>query len=138
LWENVAEHIDKLGESPTSLGATQIRVLKTRAYLAAYSLDGIAVPHGSSIISDLVVPGIAATEYNIRSWMSVFDMLGVIDKVSSMPAERLAHIKLRPEVATGIATIRELLSKGVPSDSVVNSLQQRQMLKGFVRAFCRN
>jgi len=138
LWENVAEHVQNINQNPTSLGAQQIRALKSRAYLAAYSLAGIAVPHGSRIITDLVIPAMAPHEYNIRAWQRIFEILGLIDALCGVSPAQLLRVKHRPEVATTIATIRSLFAKKLPADAVIGILQRRRLLRTFARAFGRN
>ncbi len=135
LWENVSEHLERLGINPLSLGASQLRVLRTRLYLASYSLNGIAIPSGSELVTDILVPGTALPQYDLRAWRAIFEIIGLLDMLRDLPTERLLKLKKREEVAVAIAQIRCLLANGAPSDEILLKLRRRRMLTSFVKAF---
>lgn len=132
LWENVLEHIQHLHLEAV---ATPIRAMKDRCYLTAYSHSGIAVPSGSNLIVDHVVPSTASKQYNIRGWRRLFEMLDLIDIISTIPVQRLLKIKLRPEVAGPISKIRQYFETGMSSDTIIAHLQESGDIKGLISAF---
>lgn len=134
LWENVAEHIESLGISPSSPGAQQLRALKNRCYLTAYMLGGVAVPCGSALISDLVVPSFASKHFNLRAWEQFLALAGVLDQIYAMPIGKLLSVKLRPEFAIVIAEARNRIARGRPVDSIVAWLFRSGKLKTFAAA----
>jgi hypothetical protein len=132
LWENVAEHLESLGVGPAAVSAQQIRALKNRAYLTAYTLNGISVPHGSSIVTDLVVPSIASSAYHLLAWQRILEAVDMLNQVCGMDVQQFLQAKARPEVARVVARIRTYLSRGKPTDWILSILDRGDLLKGFV------
>jgi hypothetical protein len=135
LWENVAEHMQKVGLNPLGHGGQQVRALKNRCYLTAYAMNDVAVPTKSRLVTDDVTPSCASPEYNLQGWRRFLELTGLLGQVLSMPVRQLLSIKRRPEVSLVIADIRQRLRERESSDRMLLVLTEHRMLDPFVEAF---
>lgn len=138
LYENVAEHMDALGIASKDAKALQIRESTSRTYLDSYIQQGIVVPNGSEVITDLVIPVIHRQEYNIRKWRRMYEMSGLLGYINSRKPEDIIRIKTRPDVAMVIARIRELFAENEKSDTVIGHLIREKLFNLFVTQFTQN
>jgi hypothetical protein len=138
LHENVAEHMDATGITNRDAKLLRVRETKSCNYLISYVGQGICVPEGSTLVSDLLIPSVSRQKYNLHAWSRVYEFAGLLNKIrSSTPAE-IIRIKMNPDVAMILATIRQQFFEGKSSDLIIGNLIQNNLLDLLMTQFNRN
>ena len=113
----------------------QIREVKNRDYLSSYVSQGIRVPEGSRIVSDLLVPSTINQRYNIQAWRRVYEFTNLLSRLQLYEPLEIIRIKMKPEISSIIAQMRIYFSQGRASDWVIGQLVKNNLLQPFVKAF---
>lgn len=138
LHENVAEHMDATGITNRDARFLQVRETKSSNYLISYVGQGICVPEGSTLVSDLLVPSVSGQKYNVHAWGRIFECIDLLNKIRSCTPAEIIRIKMNPDVAMIMATIREQFSEGKSSDLIIGDLIRSNLIDLLITRFNQN
>lgn len=140
LWESVL--IEHVAHMPPYLQKPFVEDLSVRdsmssSYLESHQRAGISLPVHSVLLHEAFHVPTGDQTYNSISIFSVFDIIGVIDKLRRMPSRKRAKSILlaRSRCPEALADIRERLSCGKPSNEIVQHLLDSNRASDILRAF---
>lgn len=135
LYENLTEHMEHVGLTPSDARALKIRDIMNSNYLRAYNENGVRVPTGSLIIWDGLTKSVPRSIYHLEIWERIFESLALIQFIMTYSGEQLLLTKMLPETHMFLEEIRASIEKGRRSDQITSRLLKLGLVEIIRRHF---
>ena len=135
LYENLTEHMDRVGITQSDARALKIRDIMNSNYLRAYDENGVSIPTGSLLIWDGLTRYVPRSTYHLEVWQRIFESLALIKFVMNFSAEQLLLIKMMPETHLFLESIRSSIEKKRRADQITSRLYKLGEVEIIMRHF---
>jgi hypothetical protein len=135
LYDNLIEHMDRVGLSQSDARVLRIRDIMNNNYLRAYDENGISIPTGSLVIWDGLTKDLPHTTYHLDVWLRIFESFSLIKLIMTFSAEQLLLAKLLPETNLFLEDIRTLVEGKRRTDQITSRLRKLGLVEPIRRHF---
>ena len=138
LWESVERHLETLDISSRDEQQLGLRISMNRGYLAVHRMAGIALPSGSGKV---IPPHFCLSSQRHNNTLVIrrlLEMAGIFEDIALLSAQDLVQLKVIPEVAECLRSVRTALDRTNTTEEAFQGLRKDKAigrLQNAVRKF---